>query len=93
MGTTGSKVYSFDPVTDRTIISSSPSASTFTFPVAADNGFYVGWNLFNGSDWKTFFGIKINIATAMVIGAGSVVWEFWNGSSWEAFNVMITTEA
>ena len=83
-------VYSFDGVstyTDRTTEAKSDSGSTWTFDgVTSGNAIYIANILLDsGSSPIPFYGVKIDINTAAVLGAGDIIAEYWNGA-WTEFN-------
>lgn len=91
--TRGMLVYTYDgSFTDVTSAASSLSGSTFTFPTTINSGFYVAWNLIDSStsDYKKFFGLKVLVNSAMVVGTGSYEIEYWNGSGWFPIHYMTT---
>jgi len=49
--------------------------------VAANRVYYVG------ADIK-FYGLEVNVSTALVLGSGTLQAEYWNGSAWTAVSVV-----
>jgi len=91
--TRGMLVYTYNGTayTDVSEDAASSSGSTFTFPnTSADTAIYVSSSLENG-DKIQHLGIRQNISTAVVLGAGEIVAEYYNGS-WTEFSTM-TSEA
>ncbi len=84
-------VHTFDGTSTYADVSEdarSGSGSTFTFAgTGAGNILYVSTDLQN-ADYLQFYGLKTNITTAMVIGAGELVAEYWNGSAWTEMHMM-----
>lgn len=89
--TRGILVYTSDGVslTDVSDEAKSRTGSTFTYPITTNSALYIGWDLQN-VDYMKFYGIKVNVVTPTVLGAGAAAWEFWNGSAWVGFDVMNT---
>jgi len=89
--TRGMLVYSeteLGAFTDRSASARSASGSPFTFDgVAAENAIYVASSLV-ASDALEHYGIKTEVITATVKGAGDIIIEYWNGSIWVEVNGM-----
>lgn len=92
--TRGMLLYTYDPTNgfiDETAAAKSFSGSTFTFSdVVTDSAIYATSDLQNDGDYVKFFGVKIQIATAGVLGTGTTIAEYWNGSTWTPMSIMRT---
>jgi hypothetical protein len=84
------KVYTEDSIStfvDVTTEASSNTGSTYTYPdTNTGSAIYVS-NLYPDSTGSIapFYGIKVNIQTAAVLGAGNIIAEYWNGA-WTELN-------
>lgn len=92
--TRGMLVYAYDDgagtYVDVSADAASASGSTFAIPgLDTDDALYMASSLVN-VDVLQFYGLKISLATAPVVGGGGIDTEFWNGSAWVHFDRMLT---
>ena len=91
--TNGILVYTFDGsiYTDVTDDAIDLEANTFSFPnTNDDSAIYVSTERLGSGSPLMFPGVKVDVQTAAVLGAGEIVAEYWNGSSWVEFNHVST---
>jgi len=95
----GIRVYEYTASTstfvNATAAAKSTTGSTFGIPgTNVDDALYISWDLNDNdlSDKKKFFGIRLDITQAAVLGAGEIVIEAWNGSGWIWINTMSAQE-
>lgn len=93
--TRGMLVYEYDDGAATYTLASteatSASGSTFAIPgVDVDDAVYVASSLPDTVDYLQFYGLKMLLATAPVVGGGGIDTEYWNGSAWVHFDRMLS---